>query len=68
MLSNIDNSVSFTALNLKFPQNCKGHKKLQNVAKIIEPIVDTTNENLPSTVILCNKDGYKILRQGAIVL
>ena len=43
-------------------------EKFENVAKIIKPIVDTTSENLPSTVILCNKEGYKILRQGAIVL
>ena len=36
MLNNIDNSVSFTALNLKFPKNFEDDKKLQNVAKIIE--------------------------------
>ena len=52
MLNNIHNSVSFTALNLKLPQNCKGHKKLQNVAKIIE----NQTKDLPnSTLEICSK-------------
>lgn len=42
--------------------------KFSNVATIIKPIVDEENENNPSTVIMCNKDNYKILRQGAITL
>mgnify|MGYP003290371791 CR=1 FL=1 len=43
-------------------------KNFKNVATIIKPINDDENENIPSTVILCQKEGYKILRQGAIKL
>ena len=43
-------------------------EKFENVATIIRPINDIRNENIPSTVILCQKEGYKILRQGAIKL
>lgn len=42
--------------------------KFENVATIIKPISDKNNENVPSTVILCLDDEYKILRQGAIKL
>ena len=37
-------------------------------ATIIKPIDDTINNNIPSTVALCLEDGYKILRQGAVIL
>lgn len=43
-------------------------EKFKNVATIIEPLNENKNENVPSTVILCQKDNYKILRQGAIKL
>lgn len=37
-------------------------------ATIIKPVVDDIQENLPSTVILCQENDYKILRQGAVEL
>lgn len=43
-------------------------KKFSDVAKVIKPKDNTKNKNLPSTVILCEAQGYKILRQGAVVL
>lgn len=43
-------------------------EKFEQVATIIKPIEDIENENIPSTVILCQKDGFKILRQGVIEL
>jgi len=42
--------------------------QFQNCATIIKPIKDTENENIPSTVILCLENEYKILRQGSIKL
>lgn len=39
-----------------------------NVATIIKPVDNVENKNIPSTVILCEKNNYKILRQGAIKL
>lgn len=46
----------------------EAYEKFGNVATIIKPIDDEENENIPSTVILCEKESYKILRQGAITL
>ncbi len=43
-------------------------EKFSSCAKIIKPIENSENENIPSTVILCLDDGYKILRQGAVNL
>ena len=43
-------------------------EKFKNSATIIKPLEDKTNDNIPSTVILCQKNEYKILRQGAIKL
>ena len=43
-------------------------EKFQNIVSIIKPIDDYENENIPSTVILCEKDSYKVLRQGLIKL
>lgn len=43
-------------------------EKFFDVATIIEPIEDIKNENIPSTVILCLENEYKILRQGALKL
>lgn len=42
--------------------------KFSKMATIIKPIEDKINENIPSTVILCEKENYKILRQGAVEL
>lgn len=46
----------------------EAYEKFSNVATIIQPIEDVKNENIPSTVILCENDEYKILRQGALKL
>ena len=35
---------------------------------LLDKVDDKENENLPSTVVLCLEDGYKILRQGALEL
>ena len=43
-------------------------EKFEHCATIIKPINDIENENIPSTVILCEEKEYKILRQGAIIL
>ena len=43
-------------------------KKFSNVATIIKPIDNNINDNLPSTVILCEEENYKVLREGAIKL
>lgn len=43
-------------------------EKFSNCASVIKPIEDMINDNLPSTVILCNNDSYKVLRLGAVVL
>ena len=43
-------------------------EKFKNSATIIKPLENKISENIPSTVILCQKDEYKILRQGAIKL
>lgn len=42
--------------------------KFSENVTIIKPISDTKNENIPSTVLLCEKDGYKVLRMGVIKL
>ena len=43
-------------------------EKFSKYATIIKPINDTENENMPSTVILCEENTYKILRYGALKL
>ena len=43
-------------------------EKFENMATIIKPLDENENKNIPSTVILCQKNNYKILRQGAIKL
>ena len=43
-------------------------EKFEHCATIIKPIKDEENENIPSTVILCEEKEYKILRQGLIKL
>ncbi len=41
-------------------------EKFSKFATIIKPFDDKENENIPSTVVLCEEKSYKILRQGAI--
>lgn len=43
-------------------------EKFSTCVSVIKPIEDSKNENIPSTVILCLDDGYKILRQGVVKL
>lgn len=45
-------------------------EKFSQVATVIKPLEypEKETDNLPSTVILCNNDEYKILREGAIKL
>lgn len=62
-------TTSCNLANEKPVMNYKeAYEKFGNCATIIEPIEDDENENLPSTVILCEKDNYKILRQGVVKL
>ncbi len=46
----------------------EAYNQFSNVATIIKPFEDTKNKNLPSSVILCENEGYKVLRKGAIEL
>jgi len=69
----IDGGVlATTSCNISSENPVKNYKeaveKFSKVATIIVPEDDTENENIPSTVILCEKENYKILRQGAIKL
>ena len=69
----IDGGVlATTSCNLSNEAPVKNYQeakeKFGNIATIVKPLNDVENENLPSTVILCQKEGYKILRQGAIEL
>lgn len=43
-------------------------EKFEQLVTVIKPIEDVENENVPSTVILCEKNKYKVLRQGVIKL
>ena len=43
-------------------------EKFSTKATIIKPITDIENLNLPSTVILCENEKYKVLRNGVIKL
>lgn len=43
-------------------------EKFNGVAKIIEPLSEAKTNNIASTVVLCKKEGYEILRQGEIEL
>ena len=73
LVNKIDGCVlATTSCNLSDEKPVKNFneakEKFANVAEIIEPIEDIENENLPSTVVLCEKEGYKVLRQGVIKL
>ncbi|MBR2069384.1 MAG: threonylcarbamoyl-AMP synthase [Candidatus Gastranaerophilales bacterium] len=64
--------LATTSCNISSEEPVKNYKeaseKFSEFATIIKPIEDKENENIPSTVILCEKDGYKVLRNGAIKL
>ena len=64
--------LATTSCNITNEPPVKNYKeakeKFENFATIIQPISDIEHENLPSTVILCAQDGYKILRQGSVKL
>lgn len=42
--------------------------KFKNTATIIKPYEDNITNSLPSTVIICENNNYKILREGAVKL
>ena len=64
--------LATTSCNLSDEEPVKNYKeakdKFSSLATIVPPLNDLPNENIPSTVILCKKDGYKILRQGKTIL
>ena len=73
LVGQIDGRVlATTSCNLSDEAPVKNYfeacEKFSSVATIIKPIEDSENKNNPSTVILCQKDGYKILRQGVLRL
>ena len=73
IISKIDGKVlATTSCNVAGEQPVmtyfEANEKFGDVATIIKPIDDKQNKNIPSTVILCEKENYKILRQGAIEL
>lgn len=73
LIDKIDSKVlATTSCNLSTQPPVRNYSeaytKFSRCATIIAPIKDTENENVPSTVILCEKENYKILRQGAIKL
>ena len=42
-------------------------EKFSKVATVVEPIQDSENENIPSTILLCKNEGYQILRRGSTI-
>ena len=71
LTKNIQGGVlATTSCNISSEPPVKNYKeakeKFSSLATIIEPIEDTENENLPSTVILCEENSYKILRDGTV--
>ncbi|MBQ7288009.1 MAG: threonylcarbamoyl-AMP synthase [Candidatus Gastranaerophilales bacterium] len=64
--------LATTSCNIAGEEPVKNYQEacelFSSIATVIKPIDDKENENLPSTVVLCLEDGYKILRQGALEL
>ena len=64
--------LATTSCNISNEAPVKNYKeaceKFSKYATIIKPTDDTENDNIPSTVILCEDNAYKVLRQGAIKL
>ena len=70
---NIEGGVlATTSCNISSEPPVKNYEealqKFSKYATIVVPIDDTENDNISSTVILCEEDSYKILRQGAVKL
>lgn len=73
LVSQIEGRVlATTSCNISSEPPVESYKeaieKFSKQATIIKPINDVKNNNLPSTVILCDNEEYKILRQGALEL
>ncbi len=75
LVRNVENRVlATTSCNVSGEEPVKTFSEAENKfknyknIKIFKPIDDTIKSNVPSTVILCEKDDYKILRQGEVVL
>lgn len=64
--------LATTSCNLSNEEPVKNYsealEKFSDIVTVIKPINDIENENVPSTVLLCEKENYKILRQGVIKL
>ncbi|MBQ4646172.1 MAG: threonylcarbamoyl-AMP synthase [Candidatus Gastranaerophilales bacterium] len=73
IISQVENRVlATTSCNVASQEPVMNYEiakeKFENVATIIKPLSDKINENIPSTVVLCEEKNYKILRQGAVIL
>lgn len=73
LIDNLDCKVlATTSCNISSEEPVKNYieamEKFSNCATIIKPISSKENENIPSTVILCEDITYKVLRHGAINL
>lgn len=73
LINNINCKVlATTSCNLSSEPPVKNYdeakEKFSSCATVIKPIRDETLSNLPSTVILCADDKYKIIRQGALLI
>jgi L-threonylcarbamoyladenylate synthase len=64
--------LATTSCNISSEEPVKNYneavEKFGKIATIIKPIDDIENENMPSTVILCEDNTFKVLRQGIIKL
>ena len=73
LIDNLDCKVlATTSCNISSKPPVKNYseakEKFSKCATIIKPIDDSEKKNIPSTVILCENNAYKVLRQGAIKL
>lgn len=73
LVEKIDGRVlATTSCNIQSEEPVMGYQeaveKFKDVVTVIKPVIDVASENIPSTVILCQKDGYKVLRIGAVKL
>ena len=67
-----DRVLATTSCNITNENPVKNYKeakeKFNQAVTVIKPIKNIELKNLPSTVILCEKFKYKILRQGAVTI
>ena len=73
IIAQIDNRVlATTSCNITGEEPVLNYfeakQKFENFATIIKPLEDKENKNIPSTVILCQENNFKILIPGAIKL